>query len=165
MEMDSVGSSAPLGGPLIQINDVFKVSQNSLNSVKARGISLCTSFEALVLVALTALTRSSGRESGGFDVEELMAKMKSMADALGDRQYLPAPSLQELLGLLSRLGEAHLITNHTTRNSSLSYRASIAGSGGAWPLVSGAVEDEVVWVALKDSPHKELAAKFLMNSF
>jgi origin recognition complex subunit 1 len=150
--------------PIVRIKDVLKVSRESFNSAQSKAVSLCTSFEALLLVSLAALSKSTGRESGGFDVEELLSKMEGTANAFGDMEYLPAPSLPETLGMLTRLGEAHLVSLQTPRTSSVSYRAALAGSGGAWPLVSLQVDDIAIMLALRQSPHNELAQKYLVTN-
>ena len=163
---DVTSGSIERSKPIVLIKDVLKVSRESFNSAMSRAVGLCTPFEALFLVALASLSKSTGRELGGFDVEEIMTKMDAMANSVGDPMYSPAPTLSETLGILTRLGEAHLISLHTPQNASISYRASLAGSGGAWPLVSMVMDDVAVLLALKGTPHKQLAQKYLaMSSF
>jgi origin recognition complex subunit 1 len=151
--------------PMVRIKDVLKVSRESFNSAQSRSVALCTPFEVLLLVSLASLSKTTGREFGRFDVEEILTKMESMANASGNPMYLPAPTLSETLGILSRLGEAQLISLETPANTSLSYSASLAGSGGAWPLVTMVMDDVAVLVALKDTCHKGLAQKYLSKSF
>jgi len=118
-----------------------------------------------MLVTLASLTRITGRERGGFDVEEVVTKMEAMANATGDHLYLPAPTLLESLDILIRLCEANFIALITPRNASLSYRASIAGSGGAWPLIFMNIDDAVISSALKATPYRKLSEKYLSSGF
>ena len=147
--------------PKVYIKDVLRVSRDSFNSAQSRMIALCSPFEALLIITLASLSKTTGREFGGFDVEELVMKMASVANAAGDKQYLPPPSLDETLILLRNLGASSLINLDSPQNMSLSYRSALAGSGGAWPLVSLPVDDVAVIVALKESPHHRLAQKHL----
>lgn len=153
-----------LACPMVRIKDVLKVSRDSTNAAQPRSVSLCTSFDVLFLVALAALSKTTGREYGGFDVEEIVTKMESMAHAAGDPLYLPPPTLSETLGILSRLRDVHLVSMETPRNASMSFRASLAGSGGAWPLVSMVMDDLAILLALKDTPHHDLAQKYLARA-
>jgi origin recognition complex subunit 1 len=145
----------------VLIDDVVRVSRDSFNSAQSRTIALCSSLEALLIVTLASLSKTTGREFGGFDVEELVTKMASVAHAHGDARYLPPPNLEETLIMLRNLGGCNLITLDTPQNASLSYRASLAGSGGAWPLVSLPIDDIAVLVALKHTDHYRLAEKHL----
>ena len=156
---DHDGSSATQ--PIVHIKDVLESCKESFNSGESKSISLCTSFEALLLISLAALRKSTGREVGGFDLEEILAKMDSMAKSFGDRQYLPPPSLRETLGILARLAETQIIAMETPREASISYRASLAGSGGAWPLVTMVPDDTALLIALKKTKHSKLAQKHL----
>jgi Cdc6-like AAA superfamily ATPase len=91
--------------PLVRIPDVQRVSREASDSADTKAVALSTPFEALLIVTLASLGRCTGRERKGFDVEEILAKMESIAGALGEKQYTPAPSLPELLFLLNRLAE------------------------------------------------------------
>ena len=150
--------------PIVRIKDVFESSKESQNAAESRFVAHCTTYEVLLLVALGALRKTTGRESGGFDVEELLAKMKSMATTFETNEYQPHPSLPEALGMLTRLGEAHLVTLETPRDASISYRSSLAGSGGPWPLVSVVLDDTALLMALKATEHSKLARKHLATS-
>jgi len=150
--------------PTVQIKDVLKVSRESFNSAQSKMVANFTAYEALFMIALASLSKTSGREFGGFDLEELMTKMEGIANAAGDPLYLPALTLPQALGILSRLGDARLIGLETPRHSSMSYRASLAGSGGAWPLVSMVMDDVAVLLALKGTPHNDIAQKYLSRS-
>jgi Cdc6-like AAA superfamily ATPase len=148
--------------PIVRIKDVLKVSRDSYNSARAKSVALCTPFEALVLISLAALSRTTGREFGGFDVEEIMTKMESIANASGDPMYLPPPNLPETLDIYDRLHQSDLVKLETPQNSS--NHASIAGSGGPWPLVKMIMDDVAVLLALKGTPNHDLAQKHLSRS-
>jgi origin recognition complex subunit 1 len=147
--------------PIVRIKDVSRVSRESFNSPQSHAVTMCTPYEALLLLSLASLSKTTGREVGGFDVEELLVKMESIANSSGDRQYLPAPSLSETLNILARLGEAQLVFMVTPRGSSIGYRSCIAGSGGPWPVVSLMIDNVALLLALKSTPHKDLAEKHL----
>lgn len=150
--------------PVVRIKDVFDSCRESQNSAESRFVAQCTTYEVLLMVALGALRKSTGRESGGFDVEEILAKMKSMANTFESEEYRPAPSLPETLGMLTRLSEAHILVTETPRQTSIGYRASLAGSGGPWPLVSVVLDDSALLMALKGTIHSRLARKHLAMS-
>lgn len=148
--------------PIVTIRDAVKVSQDSFNSAKSQAIARCSSFEALLLVSLASLSRSTGREFGGFDMEEILVKMEALANGLGDPRYLPAPTLSEAMHVVGRLAEGNIVSVLTPKSTSLTYRSSLAGSGGPWPLVSLTVDDLAVFLALKKGRvHYPLAQKYL----
>ena len=88
---------------VIKVCDIQKASREMFNSHITKAVACATSFEALVLVSLASLKKQTGREQGGFDVQEIMTKIEGVA--LCDNKYLPSPSFGELLGILNRLGE------------------------------------------------------------
>jgi hypothetical protein len=92
--------------------------------------------------------------------------MEAIANSYGNHAYLPASSLPQALGILSRLADVGLVSLRTPRNVSMSFRASRAGGGGARPLVSLAIEEVTVLVALEEThlEHLELARKYLSRS-
>ena len=147
--------------PLVTIRDAVKVSRESFYSAKSQAITRCTAFEALLLVSLASLSKSTGREFGGFDMEDILVKMEALANGLGDQRYLPTPTLAEAMDVVSRLAEGNIVSTVTPQTTSLTYRASLAGSGGPWPLVSLTVDDLSVYLALKKSPHNDLGQKYL----
>lgn len=149
------------GDPVVTIRDALKVSRESFYSAKSQAITRCTAFEALLLVSLASLSKSTGREFGGFDMEEILVKMEALANGLGDARYLPTPTLSEAMDVVSRLAESNIVAAVTPQTTSLTHRASLAGSGGPWPLVSLTVDDLSVYLALKKSPHKDLGEKYL----
>ena len=89
----------------VKISDVQKASRESFNMALVTAVSFATPFQALVLVTLASLCRSTGREVGGFDVKDIMTKMTAIAGASGDNLYLPPPAFGETLRLLNDLGE------------------------------------------------------------
>jgi Cdc6-like AAA superfamily ATPase len=143
--------------PQVTMSYLFAVSKDTFNSPQSNRMNTLAAFEVLVIVALASLTKSTGREQGGFDVDEIVTKMEAMVNALGDNQYIPPPSLTETLQLLAQLGTAHLISLQTPRNASITR----AGTGGPWPLSKLLVDETVVWVALKDTPHNPLVKRYL----
>ena len=159
----SGGASSALtsASKIVRIPDIQRAARDMFNSIINRAISTATSFEALLIVSVASLQKHTGREKGGFDVQEILTKMKGVAESLGDRQYLPPPTFSELLGILNRLGEARVITLQTPKGLHASYHAALGGGGGAWPLVSLRMEDYEVEAALRDTPHNALAQKHL----
>lgn len=104
-ETEGTRGSEALSYPKIRISDVQKASLESFNMALVTAVSFSTSFEALMLVSLAALRRSTGREFGGFDVKDVQTKMEALAYSSGESQYIPPPSFGETLGLLTKLGE------------------------------------------------------------
>ncbi|GKY90273.1 hypothetical protein MPSEU_000001400 [Mayamaea pseudoterrestris] len=147
--------------PQVVLKHLFSVTASAFNSPQAHRIHALADFEILVVVALASLSKSTGREQGGFDVEEVMTKMQAMANGMGDVRYTPSLSLMETLQVLSQLGAAQLVSLQTPRNVSVSYRAAMAGSGGAWPLVALLVDANALWLTLKNGPHEALVKKYL----
>jgi len=151
--------------PKVRISDVQKASRESFNMALVTAVSFATSFQALLLISLASLRRSTGREVGGFDIKDIMMKMEALAGASGDPQYSPPPSFGETIHLLNRLGELDLIELRTQTSTATSFRSSLGGSGGAWPLSSLAVDEHTLTRGLKNTPHKALAEKNLPSSF
>jgi origin recognition complex subunit 1 len=89
----------------VTISDVQKASRESFNMALLIAVSFVTPFQALLLVSLASLCRTTGREVGGFDVKDIMTKMEAVAGASGDNMYLPPPSFGETIRLLNELGE------------------------------------------------------------
>lgn len=148
-------------GPVVRVVDVLASTKESSNSADSKLTAKCTPFEALLLVSVAALRKSTGRETGGFDVTDVFTKMDSVARAFGNKQYLPSPGLRETLRLLARLGEAGVLTMEAPRSTDTSYVASSAGNGVAWPMVSTKLDDTTILLALKGTPHFDLAKKYL----
>jgi hypothetical protein len=92
----------------VKISDVQKASRESFNMALVTAVSFLTPFQALLLVSLASLCRTTGREVGGFDVKDIMTKMEAVAGASGDQLYLPPPSFGETIHLLNDLGEVCL---------------------------------------------------------
>ncbi len=96
------------GGAVVRIPDIQKAARDLLDSPLLKAVATCTSFEALVLVSLAALRWSSGRDDGRCRVQDLHVKMRGVADSVGNPQYLPVPTLDELFEMLNRMGEVSL---------------------------------------------------------
>jgi origin recognition complex subunit 1 len=92
----------------VRISDVQKASRESFNFAMVTAVSFSTSFQALLLVSLASLCRTTGREVGGFDIKDIMTKMEALAGASGEPQYSPPPSFGETIHLLNRLGEVRI---------------------------------------------------------
>lgn len=95
--------------PSVKIADVQKASRKSFDAVLVSAVSFSTSFQALLLVTLASLCRTTGREVGGFDIREISSKMESIVGLVGDLQFVPAPSFCEILQLLGGLSEVNTI--------------------------------------------------------
>ena len=92
---------------IVKIGDAQKASRESFDSVLVAAVSLSSSFQALLLVALAALCRSTGRTR--FDIADIMTKMEALSGSCGDPQYSPPPAFGETLRLLSSLQEVSFL--------------------------------------------------------
>jgi hypothetical protein len=127
-----------------------------------QAVKTSTDFEALVIVSVASVIKSSGRDSGGAGMQEIMTKMSAIASASGESRYMPIPNWNDLLEMLNRLGHARILIVETPRvNSSTKQFAAGCGGGGLWPLVLLNMNEFDVFDALKDSTHKNLAVKYL----
>jgi len=148
---------------------VQKVARDIFDSPMLHAIEMCSTFEALVFVALASLKKTMTERSGGgggiggFSIQELLQKMEGIASGVGDDKYLPCPTLDELIDMLHRLQELGPIIMYTSEKPTT--KEIIAGChNGRWPrtLVQLTVEDYTVALALKKNlPHKHLAEKYL----
>jgi Cdc6-like AAA superfamily ATPase len=93
------------GRPVVRISDVQRGSRSSFNTALLTAVSMSTPYQALVLVTIASLSRSTGRESGGFDIQEILVKMESLCGSFGRALYMPPPSFGETMTLLNQLGE------------------------------------------------------------
>lgn len=150
--------------PLVRIPNVQKVSREASDSARSKAVAQSTSLEALLMVSLASLSRSTGRENKGFDVEELLIKMDSVAGGFGDEDYLPAPRFDETMWLLQRLAEAQIVQLTTPTQASLSYRSTLTGMGGAWPIASLLLDHMNLLVAFRGTKHQALADKYLSRT-
>lgn len=91
--------------PTVRVSDVQKASRQSFDSALVTAVSFSSPFQALLLVSLASLCRTTGREVGGFDITDIMTKMESLVGSVGDSQYSPPPAFGETLQLLNRLAE------------------------------------------------------------
>jgi origin recognition complex subunit 1 len=154
-------AKSPPDQPMVRIQDVQKVTQEAFHSIATQAISASRAFPALLLICLGALCKSTGQETGGFDIKQLMTKMKAVASASGNNMYMPPPSFHATLKILAVLAQTHLIRLETPKSSSTSFRAAQGGSGGAFPLILAEFDHSILVRAFKDTPHKELAEKHL----
>jgi origin recognition complex subunit 1 len=145
----------------VGINDVVQVSHDAFNSAQCRGVAVLAPYEALLLVALAFLSKWTGREHGAFDLDEILTKMKALANALGDQRYLPPPTLGEALAIVTRLGEARVVGLSTSTTCSTSYRPGVSSGGGPWPLVNMVMDDSAIYEALKKTENHGLAQKLM----
>ncbi|KAG7352351.1 cell division control protein 6 [Nitzschia inconspicua] len=143
---------SPALHPRIRIGDVQKASQESFNKAIVTAISFCTPFQALLLVSVASLCRSTGREAGEFTVQDIVTKMEAVANGSGELQYLRPPNVNETLRLVNVLGEMNLVKLKTDK--SLSGRSP-------WPAISLVVDDLALLKGFKNTPHKQLAEKYL----
>jgi hypothetical protein len=90
---------------VVRIRDVQNAGRASFNVALVTAVSFATPFQALLLVALASLSRSTGRESGGFGIQEVLTKMHALAGASGCPAYASPPSFGESIHLLNRIGE------------------------------------------------------------
>lgn len=103
------GSEGQLSQPKVRISDVQKASRESFDSALVTAVSFSTPFQALLLVSLASLCRSTGREVGGFDMTDILTKMEALSGSSGDPQYAPPPTMGETIQLLNRLAEVRFI--------------------------------------------------------
>lgn len=99
----------PNSYPKIKISDVQRASQESFNKAVVTAVSFCTPLQALLLIAVASLCRATGREVGGFDIQDVLTKMEAIASGSGDPQYLRPPSFNEALQLVNLLGEVSVL--------------------------------------------------------
>jgi hypothetical protein len=88
----------------VRISDVQKASLETFNISTTTAISFSSSFQALLLVSIASLKRTTGRE-GSFDIKDIMMKMEAVAGSAVDPQYSPPPSFGETIELLNSLAE------------------------------------------------------------
>jgi Cdc6-like AAA superfamily ATPase len=93
----------------ITITDIQKASREMFGTLLNKAVSNATALEALLLVSLASLKRQSTvLDDGGVFVNDVLTKMESVSRGIGDENYLPSPTLSELLGMLSRFGEVRM---------------------------------------------------------
>jgi Cdc6-like AAA superfamily ATPase len=102
-------TSGGFGTKVIGVGDVQNAAREMFNSILHFAVSHATSYQALLFVALAALQRNTGRERGGFTIEEVHTKMESMANSLGSQKYLPCPQYHMIIGMLCPLGEVSFL--------------------------------------------------------
>lgn len=113
------GPEAKLSQPKVRISDVQKASRESFDSALVTAVSFSTPFQALLLVSLASLCRTTGREVGGFDMTDILTKMEALSGASGNPLYAPPPTMGETIQLLNRLAEVRCIFSIFVRISSI----------------------------------------------
>jgi origin recognition complex subunit 1 len=93
----------------ITIVDIQKASREMFGTLLYKAVTNATALEALLLVSLASLKKQScTMNDSGFHVNDILVKMDGVSRAFGHETYLPSPTLSELLGMLSRLGEVRI---------------------------------------------------------
>ena len=107
-ELDSGKRSVPanLEG-IVSVPYIQKAGREASSQIVLQAVTHSTAYEALLLVSLASLKKRGMR--GIVSLEGLCTKMSSAAKSLGDPQYLPTPSKDDLLGLLQRMVEVRFI--------------------------------------------------------
>lgn len=103
-EADKDNRASQSEHPTVRISDVQKASLETFNITTLTAVSFCSSFQALLLISIASLRRTTGRE-GSFDIQDIMMKMDAVAGASGDPQYCAPPSFSETIQLLNNLAE------------------------------------------------------------
>ena len=135
--------------PTIGIIDVQKASRETFDAALVTAVSFSSAFQALMLVSLASLCRTTGRD--GFDMDHVMAKMEALSGSVGDPQYAPPPAFGETIGLLNHLAEMNLV------------KLSSSNSPYSLPMTSLAVDEHTILRGLKQTSHKALTDKSLPN--
>ncbi len=108
-------TSGAVGTKVIGVGDVQTAAREMFNSILHLAVSHATPYQALLFVSIAALQRNTGRETGGFTIDEVLMKMESMANSLGSRKYIPCPQYHVILGMLCPLGEvSRFCIDHVT---------------------------------------------------
>jgi len=138
--------------PTVKISDVQRGSRDMYTSIIHKAISCSSSYEALVLIAIGALKKAKvGKDIVSLDVQEMLTKIESIANGSGEERYLSARlSLGDLLGILSRLGDAGILTLTTPKHSN-----------HPWPLIQTSLEPYEINSSYRNTPHSKLAEKHL----
>lgn len=104
--------------PIVRTDDVSKASRDMFHSTFLKAISCSTNYQACLLVAIGALM-NMGREDGAFDVQDIRAKMNSIADATGDRRYSGVNLLawSDVLYMVTRLAEVSNLCHSQSHHS------------------------------------------------
>ena len=99
--------------PIVSISDIRKGSKDFFSVIALKAISYSTAYEALLLISLGALMRS--RESGNFEIKEILTKIESIANSSGEHTYMDARlSFADVLGMLNRLGDVSTLVTLVT---------------------------------------------------
>jgi len=98
-------SECTLKLPLIKMRDIQQATRDMFDSRFVSALKRCTPYEALVFVSLGALKRQYGNVRDVVSMEDLLIKMESIVNGLGDDRFLPLMNLSDLMELLNRLSE------------------------------------------------------------
>ena len=143
----------------VTVRDVVNAVKAMTDVPQLQSLRMCTDLEALLIVSLSAMLASTGREEGGIGVAELRTKMSGSAAALGDSRYLPVPSWAELLLMVNRLNESRILILETPKTTTM--RATAAGSSAVWPMIKLNVDVFDIRDVMVNTDHARLAEKFL----
>lgn len=104
--------------PIVRTDDVSKASRDMFHSTFLKAISCSTSYQACLLIAIGSLM-NMGREDGAFDVEDIRAKMNSIADATGDGRYSGVNLLawSDVLYMATRLAEVSNLSQQPSHHN------------------------------------------------
>jgi len=153
-------SSLPSSGEWVGIGNVQKASREMFSTVIHKAVFHATAYEALLLVTLACMNHDTSYGKVGFNVVEILERMRSLASSFGDENYSPVPSFAELLGILNRLGEARVLVLQTPNGKNQNGgRMSVSMT-----TVMLQLEDYEVLNALTDTSHNKLAEKYLARS-
>jgi len=95
---------------VVHIADIQRATRAMLDSPLIKAISTSTTIEALILVSLSALRSASTHLDPSIGIQDLLVKMRAVANSLGDPCYMPVPSYQELIEMLNRMAEVRNFT-------------------------------------------------------
>mmetsp|Transcript_6077 Transcript_6077/g.12064 ORF Transcript_6077/g.12064 Transcript_6077/m.12064 type:complete len:1495 (+) Transcript_6077:252-4736(+) len=154
-EINSGKREIPLGDewPQVHVKDMQKASREVFFSMKHAAVKSTTPYQALLVVALGSLKRSSGRENEAFTLEEVMVKMRSIGNASGDSTYLNANlSIAEVLEMSNRLKDLRILDMRLTRNSSTPF-----------PRLRIELDPQEMLMCFRDTRYYKLAEKNLQN--
>jgi origin recognition complex subunit 1 len=88
--------------PMVKISDVTRSSRDMFHSIIHRAIACSTAYQALILIAIGAMKRNSGRENG-FTAKEILVKIESISDGSGETRYDARLAWADLIEMLNRL--------------------------------------------------------------
>jgi origin recognition complex subunit 1 len=147
--------------PIVRVHDLLNAARDPVNDTYVASIAAVSSHQALVLIAIASLMKSTGRETDGFYVEEIQPKMVAIADPTGNPMYTPAPDEPITIDIVNRLCVDDMMKLHTPRDCTLSYNALLMGCTGTGTKMSLPFDISTLLQGLKQSIHRELAMKHI----